>query len=155
MLLAAFIKVTKCLGIFHGEGNVHLWVFQCCYVPNQVYPTRHWRCFTVDQLLKEGDKLNLNAFGNGEIPSESISLNCLPNRIYWPFPSSLWNQVRTSSVNSLTMNKWQHIIMNNSLNLNNQLLKSMLLIRLLWQKRYLVMKCQVYIQQFTLLKEQK
>ena len=23
MLLAAFIKVTKCLVIFHGEGNVH------------------------------------------------------------------------------------------------------------------------------------
>ena len=66
--------------------------------------TRYWRCFTVDQLLKEGDKLYLNALGNGEIPNtETISLNCLPNRIYWPFSSSLGNEVRTSSVNSLIM----------------------------------------------------
>lgn len=65
----------------------------------QGYPIRHWHCFTVDQLLKEGDKLYLNALRNGQIPNaETILLNCLPHRIYWPFCSL---EVRANSVNSL------------------------------------------------------
>ena len=60
---------------------------------SQVYPIRDWHCFTVDQLLKKGDELYLNALWNGQIPdAATISLNCLPSRIYWPF-SSLESQV--------------------------------------------------------------
>ena len=69
----------------------------------QVYPTQHWQSFTLDQLLEEGDTLYLNALANGQIPNaETLSLNCLPNRIYWPFSKGLGNEVSERNFASVT-----------------------------------------------------
>ena len=74
------------------------------------YPIRDWHCFTVDQLLKKGDELYLNALRNGQIPdAATISLNCLPSRIYWPFSSLESRVLNTRCVNSL--NDTSHVVM--------------------------------------------
>ena len=54
-------------------------------------------------MLEEGDKLYLNALANGKIPdAETVSLNCLPDRIYWPFSKGLGNEVSERNFASVT-----------------------------------------------------
>ena len=69
----------------------------------QIYSPQHWRCCIIDQLLNEDDKLNVTALGNGEIPNaETMSVNCLPNQIYWPFNSLIHTTPPTNNTSHVT-----------------------------------------------------